>query len=307
MDAISQAVEAVHNRLQKIECRFDEPMKNHTSFKIGGPVRAMFFPDSAALLGELIAILDGYGVIPLVMGNGTNLLADDVALDLVVVNTTGLNSIDLIDDSVIRAGAGVALSRLAVFACECGLSGLEFSHGIPGTLGGAVSMNAGAYDAEMADVVSSTMVLGAKTGVVAVSGAEQGFSYRHSRFSKSGEIILSSDIRLRRGDPVSIGAKMAELNDRRRESQPLDLASAGSTFKRPGVGYAAELIEQAGLKGFEYGGAQVSEKHSGFIVNRGGASFSDVMAVIDHVRETVLKQFGIELELEVKIVSNYEL
>ena len=303
MDAISEALEIVFARLSKTVIKLDEPMKNYTSFRIGGPVRAMFFPESTALLGELSAILGGYGVFPLIMGNGTNLLADDGALDLTVINMTGLNSIERTGDFELRADAGVSLSRLAVSACEYGLTGLEFAHGIPGTLGGAVSMNAGAYETEMADVACSTTVLVADKGQVKFTGAEQGFSYRHSRFSECGDIILSSDIRLSKGDTESIRAKMDQLGERRRESQPLDLPSAGSIFKRPGAGYAAELIDLAGLKGFASGGAQVSEKHSGFIVNRGDASFSDVMAVIDHVRETVFKQHGVELELEVKIVT----
>ena len=304
MDAISQALEIVYDRLPKTVIKLDEPMKNHTSFKIGGPVRAMFFPESAAVLGELSAVLGGYGIFPLIIGNGTNLLADDGALDLIVVNMLGLNSITRTGDHEMRADAGVSLSRLAVSACEYGLTGLEFAHGIPGTLGGAVSMNAGAYDTEMADVVCSTTVLSADRGQVTLTGADLGFSYRHSRFSESGEVILTSDIKLCKGDTISIRAKMDQLGDRRRESQPLEMPSAGSIFKRPGAGYAAELIDLAGLKGYTYGGAQVSEKHSGFIVNRGDASFLDVMAVIDHVRETVLKQHGVELELEVKIVSN---
>ena len=303
MDAILQAIEAVNRKLPELESRRNEPLKNHTSFKIGGPVRSMFFPESPAGLGALIAILGGCGVIPLVIGNGTNLLAGDGALDLVVINTTGLNSIGQTGECELSAEAGASLSKLAVFAFGCGLSGLEFAHGIPGTLGGAVSINAGAYGAEMADVVIRTRVIRVNTGMITVAGEEHEFSYRHSRFSNSGEIILSSDIRLCKGDPEKIREVMDRLNDRRRDSQPLDLPSAGSVFKRPGTGYAAELIEQAGLKGYTSGGAQVSEKHSGFIVNRGGASFTDVMSVIEHVRETVFKQFGIELELEIKVVA----
>ena len=269
MDAISEALKTVRGMLPKMECRLDEPMKNHTSFKIGGPVRAMLFPESAADICELIGTLGKCGAATLVMGNGTNLLADDRTLDMVVINTTGLNLIERTSKFEIRAGAGVSLSRLAGFACESGLSGIEFAHGIPGTLGGAVSMNAGAFDAEMANVVCSTTVFGASIGQVTYTGAELGFSYRHSRFSECGDVIISADIRLREGDTESIKAKIDQLGDRRRESQPLDLPSAGSTFKRPNAGYAAELIEQAGLKGFAFGGAQVSEKHSGFVVNRG--------------------------------------
>ena len=303
MDIIAHALITVQNKLPRLKFKIDEPMGNHTSFKIGGPVRAMYFPGNSAALAELTAILTGCGVKPFVMGNGTNLLADDGALDLIVVNTTGLSNIERCGETDLKADSGVLLSRLAQFACERGLSGLEFAHGIPGTLGGAVSMNAGAYDADMADVVLSSTVLSAETGAFTITGAEHGFSYRFSRFSKNDEIILSSVIRLSAGDSESIKSKMDELGARRRESQPLDLPSAGSIFKRPKEGYTAEIVEQAGLKGYTVGGAQVSEKHSGFIVNRGGATFADVMAVIEQIQETVLRQFGVELELEVKIIS----
>jgi len=303
MDAISNALETVQKNLPGLKYRLNEPMRDHTSFKTGGPVRAMYFPGNAAMMGELLGILVGSGVVPLVMGNGTNLLVDDKPLEIIVVKTTGLDDLRRTGRNMITADAGVLLSRLAVFACECGLSGLEFAHGIPGTLGGAVSMNAGAYGAEMADVVISTTAVGTAAESVTVSGVEHVFSYRRSRFSESGEVIISSVIQLEEGETASIRTEMDKLSDRRRESQPLDLPSAGSIFKRPEVGYAAELIERAGLKGFSHGGAQVSDKHSGFIVNRGGASFSDVMAVIGHVKETVFKLFGTELELEIKIVS----
>jgi UDP-N-acetylmuramate dehydrogenase len=304
MDVISRAIEAVSDSLPNVWLRRDEPMKNHTSFKIGGPVRAMFFPNNAAALTELYVLLSGLGVRPAVIGKGTNLLADDRALDIVVINTTGLNDLTRASDTEIVASAGVLLSKLAVFACECGLSGIEFAHGIPGTLGGAVSMNAGAYGGEMKDVVHSTRALSPEACAFTLTGVEHGFSYRRSRFADTGDVILSSAIRLKSDDAGSIKERMEELNMRRHESQPLDLPSAGSTFKRPEGGYAAVFIERAGLKGFSIGGAQVSEKHSGFVVNRRGASFSDVMAVIEYVRETVFRQFGVELELEIKILRS---
>ena len=302
MDTISAAIDAVHNKLPKIKFRLMEPMRRHTSFRIGGPARAMFFPDEPAVLPDLCGLLDEYGVAPFIMGNGTNLLADDKELDLVVINTMGLNSREQTGATEITAGAGVLLSKLAVFASECRLSGLEFAHGIPGTLGGAVVMNAGAYGGEMKDVVRSTTAYNPKSGVFTIIDEEHKFSYRESRFT-SGDVILSSVIELKKGDIESVRAKMGELYARRHGSQPLDIPSAGSAFKRPATGFASSLIEQAGLKGFLVGGAQVSEKHSGFIVNRGGATFSDVMAVIDNVKEKVFKEFGVELELEIKIIS----
>ena len=304
MDVITEALEAVRLKLPKIKHKLGVPMKFHTSLRIGGPVRAMLFPEKPAALTDLCNVLDEHGVTPVIIGNGTNLLADDKPLDLIVINTMELGDCERTGETEITAGAGALLSKLAAFASECGLSGLEFAHGIPGTLGGAVYMNAGAYGGEMKDVVISTTAFCPKKGVVGITGQQHGFAYRHSRFSECGDIILSSVLQLARGDIIAIREKMGALALRRSESQPLDLPSAGSAFKRPKTGFAASLIEEAGLKGYISGGAQVSEKHSGFIVNRGGATFSDVMAVIEHVRETVLKRSGLELELEIKIISN---
>jgi UDP-N-acetylmuramate dehydrogenase len=263
----------------------------------------MFFPENVRDLTHICDILDEYCIKPLIIGNGTNLLVDDRALDMIAVKTTGLCAVERTGETVITAEAGILLSKLAVFACQLGLSGLEFAHGIPGSLGGAVTMNAGAYDGEMKDIVQKTTAYHPITGKRTVTCAEHDFSYRHSMFNNNDEILLNSVIHLEKAEKESITAKMDEFSIRRRSKQPLDLPSAGSTFKRPGDGfYAASLIEQAGLKGYTAGGAQISEKHSGFIVNRGGATFSDVLAVIDHVRETVMKQFGIELEPEIKII-----
>ena len=277
-------------------------MKDHTSFRIGGPARAMFFPNSAGALGSLCEIMRDYGVIPTIIGNGTNLLVADSPLDIAVVGTTMLKNIRKTGDIEITAESGASLSEIALFAYGQGFSGLEFAHGIPGTLGGAVVMNAGAYGCEMKDVVRATAALGPELEVVETAGEEHGFSYRRSRFSGTGDIVLSSALRLQNSTKESIRERMDELGARRRKSQPLSVPSAGSTFKRPKEGYAALLIDQAGLKGFAIGGAQVSQVHSGFIVNRGAATFSEVMAVIEHVQETVLKRYGIELELEIKII-----
>ena len=304
MDTIDAALEAVHYKLPEIKCRLFEPMMRHTSFRIGGPVRAMFFPDRPSALAGLCGVLDENGAAPFIMGNGTNLLADDRQLDLVVVNTSALNSRGQTGETEITAGAGMLLSKLAVFASQRGLTGLEFAHGIPGTLGGAVAMNAGAYGGEMKAVVRSTKVFNPAAGVFTLTGEEHMFSYRQSRIARSGDVILSSVIELQKGDAAGIREKMEELGARRSASQPLDAPSAGSAFKRPVSGYAASLIEQAGLRGYVHGRAQVSEKHAGFIINRGGATFSDVMAVIEHVRETVFRMFGVELELEIKIVTS---
>ncbi|UOO36966.1 UDP-N-acetylmuramate dehydrogenase [Oscillospiraceae bacterium CM] len=302
MNLTSDAVALALKRLPGLACRRLEPMKNHTSFKIGGRVAAMFFPKTTAELTALVTLLKDCGAETLVIGNGTNLLVDDGDMDLVVIKTTGLAAIEQMGETVITAACGVLLSSLAVFAEARGLSGLEFAHGIPGTLGGAVSMNAGAYGGEMKDVVTETTALSPDGAVITVSGSAQDFSYRRSRFSDTGDVILSSTLALQRGDAGEIRVCMEELARKRRQSQPLTSPSAGSTFKRPQTGYAAALIDEAGLKGYAVGGAMVSEKHAGFVVNRGGATFEDVLAVMSHVQETVQKRFGIALEPEVKII-----
>ena len=281
----------------------DEQMKDYTSFRIGGPVRVMFFPKCSAELTELCGLLRGYDITPFMLGKGTNLLALDKQLEMVVINTLGLNNIESSGDSGILAGAGASLKAVALFAYERGLAGLEFAFGIPGTIGGAVFMNAGAYESQMKDVVELTYAMNAETGVYVAEGAEQGFGYRRSRFMDTGDVVTAATLMLEKGDKDSIKAKMDDFAIRRRFSQPLDMPSAGSVFKRPKEGYAGAFIEQAGLKGFAIGGAQVSEKHAGFIINRGDATFSDVMSLIDHVRNEVFKQFSVELELEIKIVS----
>lgn len=302
IDDISRVVEAVKTRLPSLGYKIDEPMKNHTSFKVGGPVRAMCFPRNTGELIELRGLLREYGIEPLIIGNGTNILINDARLDMIAIKTAGLGNMDFDGQCEITAGAGVPLSKLAELAHSYGLSGLEFAYGIPGSAGGAVSMNAGAYGGEMKDVVQRTSVYSMETGMYTVSGNEHDFSYRGSRFSGSSDIVVSTVLRLQKGNKNSIKAKMDELIARRGESQPLDMASAGSTFKRPEEGYAASFIEQAGLKGFTIGGAQVSEKHSGFIVNRGAATFAEIVAVIEYVQESVLKRFGVYLEPEVKII-----
>lgn len=305
MKDISAMFETIKKQLPEIEYRMSEPIKNHTSFKIGGNVTAMFFPKTHTEIVLLGQILHDFSITPLIIGNGTNLLAEDGPLDVLAIKTHGyLNDIKMTGDMEITAESGVLLSKLAVFALEHELSGLEFAHGIPGSFGGAVSMNAGAYGGEMKDVVTKTTAFTPGKYPYVTVGEAHEFSYRHSRFSNSNEVILSSVLKLTKGDTEEIKGKMEELSRKRRESQPLNMPSAGSTFKRPIGGYAATLIDQAGLKGFTVGGAMVSEKHAGFVVNRGDATFSDVMAVMEHIREVILKQFGIVLEPEVKIIRS---
>ncbi|MCL2827359.1 MAG: UDP-N-acetylmuramate dehydrogenase [Oscillospiraceae bacterium] len=287
-----------------VSIAWDEPMQHHTSFRIGGPVRAMLFPVGEDQLIHTVRQLEQIGCTPLLIGNGSNLLAADGPIDRVVIKThDGLSGCEQVDDHTIYAASGTLLSRVAVFAQSLGLAGLEFAHGIPGTLGGALVMNAGAYGGEMAQVTAEVRYLDDSRTQQTVSGADLTFSYRHSRFSGTDDVILGATLILSPGDPVVIQAKMEELAQKRRTSQPLNLPSAGSIFKRPTGGYAAALIDQAGLRGFAMGGAQVSEKHAGFVVNRGDATCDDVRRLMAHVQETVLRQSGIALEPEVQMIT----
>ncbi len=298
MDIFSEACNLITSEFPKTVVLKNEPMANHTSFKIGGEVPLLIIPDSADALRAIRSFFTGRGISPLIIGNGTNLLVSDKPLSFPVIKTHGgLENIRLVSETEIEAEAGVSLSRLAVFARDNSLSGFEFAHGIPGSLGGAVYMNAGAYGGEMAQViVKSESLTGTKCR------DEHDFSYRHSAYTGTDDIILSAVIKLTPGDPDEISAKMQELAQKRRASQPLDMPSAGSTFKRPVGGYAAAMIDTCGLKGYAVGGAMVSEKHAGFVVNTGNATFSDVLAVISHVRETVYRILGTELETEVLII-----
>lgn len=277
-----------------------EPMSRHTTFKIGGPVAALLEPKSIGAFVWFIRELEGRGIPYFVLGNGSNLLVSDGGHKEVALSTARLDTLRASGDSLI-CGAGVALSRLASMALSQGLTGLEFAHGIPGSLGGAVYMNAGAYGGEMKDVVESVTFVDRDGQVRVLPGDECGFGYRTSRFQKGG-VVLSAILRLRPGDPAEIRAKMDELAASRRERQPLNYPSAGSTFKRPENGYASKLIDEAGLKGLRVGGAQVSEKHAGFIVNLGNATFSDVYALMAMVVTKVYKSSGVKLEPEVKII-----
>ena len=279
----------------------NEPMSRHCSFRIGGACDAMLLPSSIADVEAVCALLAECGEKPFLMGNGTNLLVTDAPLHRIVLRMgEEFSRVDPVNGTALRAESGATLSRLASFAAARGLAGLEFAHGIPGTLGGAASMNAGAYGGEMKDVVTSVTYLDKDLSLRETDDA--GFSYRRSRFSDTDCIVLGAKISLHEDDPDAIRERMRSLAERRRSSQPLDMPSAGSTFKRPAGGYAAALIDEAGLKGYTVGGAQVSEKHAGFVVNRGGACFDDVLRLIEHIQSEVYRVSGIELEPEVKII-----
>lgn len=283
-----------------LELRREEPLSNHTSFKIGGPA-PMAFPVSAQMLVDVYRWCLAQDVQPLLIGAGTNILAPDEGMDRLVICTKGLSKITDMGNGILEAEAGVPMAKLACAARDLGLTGLEFSHGIPGTVGGGVYMNAGAYGGELCQVVISTTAMLPDGSIWEAEGEEQEFSYRTSAFQKKGAVILKSRVRLQPGDPAAIAARMRELMEKRKSSQPLELPSAGSTFKRPVGGYAAALIDEAGLKGKGIGKAAVSEKHAGFVVNLGGATAADVLATMEMVQKEVMEHSGIRLEPEVRI------
>ena len=300
-------IDLLRRELPDMELVENEPMSRHCSFRIGGPAAAMAVPRSVEELSRLLALLAGAKIRPLVIGNGTNLLVTDSPLDRIVIRLgEKLSHMELEGEDEVYSLAGVTLARLAAFCAENSLTGLEFAHGIPGTLGGAVCMNAGAYGGEMKDVLKSVEYLDAAGALRQLPAEELNLSYRHSIFSDSDKIVVGCRLKLQKGSSDKIKEQMRLLAEKRRSSQPLDRPSAGSTFKRPQGGYAAALIEQAGLKGFSIGGAQVSEKHSGFVINTGEASFADVTALMKHIEKTVYNNSGILLEPEVKIIQATE-
>ena len=302
MERFEQLAAALRQSCPALELREHEPMARHTTFRIGGPVRLMALPRSE---GEVLACLreaERAQVRLVVLGNGSNLLAADGEIPCFAVLLTGLDALERTGEREIWAGAGVSLARLASFAAQEGLAGLEFAHGIPGTLGGGVLMNAGAYGGEMVQVVKEVAAAGRNGGVETVPAEQCGFSYRRSAFSDGERVILGAKFHLEPDDPAAIRGRMDELARRRKEKQPLEYHSAGSMFKRPAGHFAAALIEQCGLKGLTVGGAQVSEKHAGFVINRGGATCADVLALVDQVKERVLQQTGVELEMEVRVL-----
>ena len=302
MERFEQLAAALRQSCPALELREHEPMARHTTFRIGGPVRLMALPRSE---GEVLSCLreaERAQVRLVVLGNGSNLLAADGEIPCFAVLLTGLDALERTGEREIWAGAGVSLARLASFAAQEGLAGLEFAHGIPGTLGGGVLMNAGAYGGEMVQVVKEVAAAGRNGGVETVPAEQCGFSYRRSAFSDGERVILGAKFHLEPDDPAAIRGRMDELARRRKEKQPLEYPSAGSMFKRPQGHFAAALIDQCGLKGLTVGGAQVSEKHAGFVINRGGATCADVLTLVDQVKERVLQQTGVELEMEVRVL-----
>ena len=282
--------------------KYNEPMAHHTSFRIGGNAEIFAMPKNRKELTQILWIAAVLGEKPAILGAGTNVLAPDAGLrGIVICLKDCLDGMERMDANHIRVMAGVTMSRAAVFAANQGLGGLEFAHGIPGTVGGGVYMNAGAYGGEMKDVVETVEVMDPMGNIRYLSRGEMAFSYRHSRLEESGEIVISAIFRLQSAEPEDIRAKMKDLQAKRSASQPLDLPSAGSAFKRPAQGYAAALIDQAGLKGYRVGGAAISTKHAGFAVNMGGATAEDVKQLLQQVSDIVYEKNGIRLEPEVRI------
>ena len=290
------------NKNPEITCSLWESMARHTSFRIGGAAEVMVFPKNAQELSAVLRSCRELEVTPRILGAGTNVLAPDAGLSGVVVCLKDcLDGMEQLNDTTIRIMAGVTMSRAAVYAAKLGLSGLEFAHGIPGTVGGGIYMNAGAYGGEICQVCIAVEVMDLEGNSRRYSNQEMKFSYRHSVLEDEGGIVVSADFALVPGDAEQIRGKMKELQGKRSASQPLDLPSAGSAFKRPVGGYAAALIDQAGLKGYQVGGAAISTKHAGFAVNLGGATAEDVKTLLEQVSDKVFKNSGIRIEPEIRL------
>lgn len=299
-------VDAVMDTVRTLGCVFKEnaPMSEYTSFKTGGPAGLLVMPDSVKSLAEIVRVCKQHNIKTYVIGNGSNLLVSDSGLNGVVIRLASVFSdISCTQDGVVRCGAGILLSKLCAFALQHSLSGLEFAFGIPGTAGGAAYMNAGAYGGEMKDVLLSCTHMDRNGNIGSVGGEALALGYRKSAYTGSDFIITELCLQLKKGSAAEIKAAMEDKLFRRKSKQPLEFPSAGSTFKRPEGYFAGALIEECGLKGCAVGGAQVSEKHAGFIINRGGATTADILSLIQHVQETVYTQKGVRLEPEVRYLD----
>lgn len=291
-------------QLEKIPVLWDEPMKNHTSFKIGGPAAALCAPKNRRQLRELVGFVQREGLDSWYIGNGSNLLISDEGLNgiAILLDSSFDGEIEL-DGTVLLSPAGKKLSAVCAAACAAGLTGLEFAYGIPGSVGGAVYMNAGAYGGEMKDRLLWVEYLAPTGEIVRLEQEQLSLSYRHSRFMEEGmqgSCIVRAAFGLQRGEKAAIQSEMDRILNQRRQKQPLEYPSAGSTFKRPQGAFAAQLIDECGLKGFTVGGAQVSEKHAGFVINTGKATCADVLELTRQVQECVQEKTGYLLELEVR-------
>lgn len=303
MDNLAQVKTAL-SQIDGVTLTANAPMAKYTSFRIGGPADLLVEVFSESGLQGVLQTLHVTATPFFMLGKGSNLLVGDRGIRGIVLKLSGLDHAN-VEGRKLTAGAGISLARLANVALESALTGLEFASGIPGSLGGAVVMNAGAYDGEMKDVVRQVTAFTPAGEKRVISAEEAHFSYRHSLFMDNGWIVVSALMELEPGDPTAIRATMDDLNDRRRTKQPLEYPSAGSAFKRPVGYYAGALIEQANLKGYAIGGAQISEKHAGFIINRGDATAKDVLDLIHHVQEEIAKTSGVCIEPEIRLVGEF--
>ncbi len=288
--------------LPQLELRYQEPLSKHTSFRIGGPAEIMAFPKNAEELSALLKLSQKLDIKTAILGAGTNILApDEGTAGLIICLKDCMNGMEQLPGFRIQVMAGVTMARAAVFAANHGLSGMEFAHGIPGTVGGGVYMNAGAYGGEIGKICESVTVMDAGGQMRQMGCEDLKFRYRHSALEETGDIVVSVILALTEDSQDAIKGRMKELLSKRSASQPLDLPSAGSAFKRPTGGYAAALIDQSGLKGFRVGNAAISSKHAGFAVNLGGATAQDVRSLLRQVSDRVYADSGIRLEPEIRI------
>ena len=304
MEHVQELTATLLNAASDIEVRQREPMSRHTTFAIGGPADLFITPQNVCALQETLTCLRQNDIPFLLLGNGSNMLVSDEGVRGAVVCTAALDDVTVEDDGSVVAEAGALLSRIARRAQRNGFTGAEFAGGIPGSLGGAVFMNAGAYDGQMAMICCSTEYLDGDGEMHLLEGAAQAFDYRRSAFRDHTDwTVVRSVLQLQPGDPAAILDQMTDFSQRRRDKQPLNFPSAGSTFKRPAGPFAGQLIEEAGLKGTSVGAAQVSEKHAGFLINRGGATCDDMLRLIALVQQRVRERFGVSLECEVRMVG----
>lgn len=287
------------------QIKIEEPMKNHTTFRVGGPAELFVTPRTEQEVKQVVDLCLEAGEDYFILGNGSNLLVSDLGYRGVVIQIFKEMNQTIVERNVIKAQAGALLSAIASKALENSLAGLEFASGIPGTLGGACVMNAGAYGGEMKDVLKSVTVLTPEGKVRRIPGNELEMGYRTSLIAREGYIVLGAEIQLEEGDKAAVKARMDELKEKRVSRQPLEYPSAGSTFKRPEGYFAGKLIQDAGLRGFRVGGAQVSEKHCGFVINRDNATAADIAELMRQVSERVEERFGVRLEPEVKKLGEF--
>lgn len=299
--------ETIKNELKALveSVEFNVPMRTRTSFRVGGPADAVATPRDAEELKRVIRYTREKGLPCFILGRGTNLLVLDGGIRGVVIDLKGFNTLEVRSEGIVYAGAGVPLPKLIYFAMDNSLAGLEFAAGIPGSVGGAIIMNAGAADGEMKDVVKSVTLLNQNGDVEELERDNLSFSYRKLALSQ-GSIVLGAAFKLRQGDRADIKTRISNLLHERKAKQPLDLPNAGCIFKNPPSGHAGRMIDEAGLKGLQFGGARVSELHANFIVNNGNATAKDILSLLDDVKEKVYEKKGITLEPEIKIVGEME-